>query len=306
METRNLIKFGPSSYVVSLPHGWIKKNRLKKGNFLFLEEQGNNLIFSPVETAHDQSKIFNLDIDGKSDEHITKMLKSSYLTNYNTFVLHGKTVKTRAKYIREVLSQLVAVEIMEQTSQKIVAHEMLDKSKNSPEKIIRRMDMIIRSMLEWLQEERSSDIRYIHERESDLNRLDLLAQRLIVNSFDNPSYLTELKKSNFEILMEFKVMGFLEMIGDSIRDLAETAGLMKLVKLEPLPNISKRYLKTMEIYYANDLDAAVQLSIQTKQAKIDLEKGTMKTRNMSEIMMPLKEIILMTDEIALVVINRNT
>ncbi|MCM2325940.1 MAG: hypothetical protein NDI94_05745, partial [Candidatus Woesearchaeota archaeon] len=273
---------------------------------LFLEEQDNKLIFSPNEMKPDQSKVFNLDIDGKSDEHITKMLKSSYLTNYNTFVLHGKTVKTRTKYIREVLSQLVAVEIMEQTSQKIVAHEMLDKSKNSPEKIIRRMDMIIRSMLEWLLEEKNSGIGYIHERESDLNRLDLLAQRLIVNSFDNPSYHAELKKSYFEILMEFKVMGFLEMIGDSIRDLAEAADPMKMAKLEPLPNIIKRYIKTMEIYYANDLDAAVQLSIQTKQARTDLEKWIVKTKNMAEIMTSLKELILMTDEIALVVLNRNT
>ena len=36
MESRKLIKFGKSSYVVSMPKPWVLNNRLKEGNTLFL------------------------------------------------------------------------------------------------------------------------------------------------------------------------------------------------------------------------------------------------------------------------------
>ena len=48
IEFRKLIKFGDSSFVVSVPMNWIKRNSLKKGDTIYLEENGEGeLILNP-------------------------------------------------------------------------------------------------------------------------------------------------------------------------------------------------------------------------------------------------------------------
>ena len=50
MEYRRLISFGRSSYVVSLPKEWIGQNNLKKGDLVYLQESGPNLLLSKKES----------------------------------------------------------------------------------------------------------------------------------------------------------------------------------------------------------------------------------------------------------------
>jgi phosphate uptake regulator len=47
-EPRRLIKFGNSSYVVSLPKEWIEKNNLKKGELIYMDYSKNKLVLSPM------------------------------------------------------------------------------------------------------------------------------------------------------------------------------------------------------------------------------------------------------------------
>ena len=49
MEYRKLISFGKSSFVVSLPKSWIKQNKLKKGDLIHFEDEGNNLVIKKKE-----------------------------------------------------------------------------------------------------------------------------------------------------------------------------------------------------------------------------------------------------------------
>ena len=47
MEFRKLIRFGKSSYVISLPKKWVEKNKLEKGNTISLEFKGKDILVSP-------------------------------------------------------------------------------------------------------------------------------------------------------------------------------------------------------------------------------------------------------------------
>ena len=46
METRKLISFGTSSFVVSVPKGWIRENKLKKGDLVYVEDRKDELVLS--------------------------------------------------------------------------------------------------------------------------------------------------------------------------------------------------------------------------------------------------------------------
>ena len=47
MEYRKLISFGKNSYVVSLPKNWVRQNKLKKGDLVYIEENVSNLVLQP-------------------------------------------------------------------------------------------------------------------------------------------------------------------------------------------------------------------------------------------------------------------
>ena len=121
METRKIVKSGPSSYVVSLPSSWVKLNKLEKGNLLYLEQNNNTLVYSVRETQ-EESRAFTIEVDGKSSQYLEKMLKSAYLRNFNVFIFRGTDINDRLREFRKILDQLVAVEIMEQNSQRVVAN----------------------------------------------------------------------------------------------------------------------------------------------------------------------------------------
>ena len=59
MDYRKLIKFGSSSYVVSLPGSWLKKNKLSKGDIIHLEEDGDSrlILHSTIEKKSDEKEI---------------------------------------------------------------------------------------------------------------------------------------------------------------------------------------------------------------------------------------------------------
>ena len=49
MDYRKLIAFGKNSFVISVPKQWIKQNKLNKGDLIYLDESGPNLILSKKE-----------------------------------------------------------------------------------------------------------------------------------------------------------------------------------------------------------------------------------------------------------------
>ena len=88
MEYRKLISFGKSSYVVSLPKGWVVQNKLKKGDLIYLEESGPNLILtSHVDSNNIKEKESIIDVDGKDVRLIDREVSSAYIQNNRLIIL---------------------------------------------------------------------------------------------------------------------------------------------------------------------------------------------------------------------------
>lgn len=56
MDPRKIIKFGNSSYVVTLPNEWVKKHKLDKGSQVFLSERGDSLMVN-LRDRHEEKKL---------------------------------------------------------------------------------------------------------------------------------------------------------------------------------------------------------------------------------------------------------
>jgi phosphate uptake regulator len=146
MQTRKLVKSGAASHTIALPIDWIKKNKLEKGALLFLNEQDNTIIISPNTEQQQEQK--EIEIRANNDiGTIRRETIAAYIKGYTIFTFTG-TIPQNLANIKSVLDNFLALEIIEQTPNKLVAKDFLNLKEFSLQNTARRMDMLTRSMLE--------------------------------------------------------------------------------------------------------------------------------------------------------------
>ncbi|MEK6899809.1 MAG: phosphate uptake regulator PhoU, partial [Nanoarchaeota archaeon] len=265
MEYRRLISFGKSSFVVSLPKAWIGQNDLKKGDFIYLQENGPNLLLSKKETdekGEEREKIIY--VDGKSEFTIEREVYSTYIQNYPRIVLRGKEIKNKVKELQHIVQSLIALEIMEQTSDTIVAKDFLNMDSVSVEELIRKMDLVTRTMMKEAQQIFIEDTyESLNERDNDVNRLYFLLYRSVLYHLKNPMKALKNFKLSGNDLLRIHFIGFyIEAIADEIRRTVRHARNLKLnppqqAKLQQfLQKMNDYYLSTMKSVYNKDTELA--------------------------------------------------
>ena len=275
MEYRKLISCGKSSFVVTLPKSWINHHRLKKGDMIYLNENLQDLVLQPKpsETAEKEKEIV-INIDGKELKRVERETISAYIQNYRTITLLGEEVKDKAKSIEAFIQKLLALEIMEQDSKKIVAKDFLNLKDISVDQIVRKMDVITRSMLtdckKMFQDNTYESINY---RDQDVNKFRFLIYRIVWCGMENPSVV--LKKLNLQQLDLFNywwVSFSIEQIADCVKRIARYMKDIKLSDkakkdyLKILYGMENMYGEILKAYYTNNLEVAHHLA----QERIDL------------------------------------
>ena len=82
MEFRKLIGFGKSSFVVSIPKNWTQKNKLNKGDIIYLREEDNALVLSAKEKRLiKEPKRITIRTESKSVEKLQAEIIAAYLEN---------------------------------------------------------------------------------------------------------------------------------------------------------------------------------------------------------------------------------
>ncbi len=265
MEYRKLISFGKSSFVVSLPKPWVDKHKLKKGDIIHFDENDNNLVLMPKQfEKKEEEKEIIINVDGKPLNRIRRELIPSYINNFKTIILIGKELKDKAKYIEPLVQNLIALEIMEQTSNKIVAKDFLNMNDISINNLIRKMDVITRSMVEdclnMFNEDNYENINY---RDKDVNRLSYLIFRAVNYGLENQTHMVNQFKMNSRELLNYHLLAFhIEIIADEARRVARHMREVKLNKnqqkifIDLLRDSKQNYLDTMKSFYTNNSNLA--------------------------------------------------
>ncbi|MFH0701423.1 MAG: phosphate uptake regulator PhoU [Candidatus Woesearchaeota archaeon] len=283
MEYRKLISFGKSSFVVSLPKSWINQNKMKKGDLIYLEENGQNLLLSKSDAKkEEENKTKIINVDGKDMALIAREVNSAYILNYRTIILKGKEIKDRIKEIQEIFQYLIALEVMEQGTNNIIAKDFLNMEQVSIEELIRKMDIITRTMIKESIESVSVDnYENINDRDKDVNRLYFLVYRTVLYNLEHLSNaLKRLKMGPCDLLHSHFIAFYLEGIADETRRTARFARNIKNLKDKTnvtnfLHKIEQYYLDTLKAYYDRDIESALKISsLKTDYNKeLDLIEG---------------------------------
>lgn len=268
MIIRRLVKAGQASHTISLPKEWLDKHKLTKGDLVYLYERGDKeLVITPESKADEPipSKTISIDVDGKELGTIAREITSAYVNNYNTIMLTGSSISKKTKEIREMLHDFVALEVAEQNANSIVAKDLLNLKEISIEKTIRRMDMLVRSMLQdsVATIENPELAQSVSMRDDEVNRAYFLLIRLLKSSLNNRQIAEFFQLTNTKVLSYYYLTINLENFADCAKQMVDyLAKEKKKDKMKAiLQRVEKSYLDAMKAYFTRDKKLAENVAL---------------------------------------------
>jgi phosphate uptake regulator len=283
LETRNLIKFGKNSYVLTLPSAWIKKNKLEKGDSIFVTPTSNNLLISPSSSQkEEEEKTSIVHTDGKEIATVFREIITAYVNNSKIIEVKGEKLRTGSEKIVDFLQSLMSLEILEQTSDRIVVRDFLRFNDISISTIIKRVDNILRVMLKDCFGSFDEDYsESLIQRDKSINRFYFLLYRLIKSEFNNPRSHRE----SISLLTNFLIIESLEEIGDECKRMAWEIRLLKPkakqkeLIMEFLNKLDSVYRDSMKSLYNKDKNLADKASNNIRICLDQLGEYTDKEKN---------------------------
>lgn len=281
MDVRKLISFGKGSYIISMPKSWVEKNNLKKGDLISVNDDGFELVLR-AEQKEEKLDAKDIDIDAKDKdlELIKAEIASSYLNCYDTINISFDNNSKETLKIKDIIRNLSGLEIMEQTSTRIVAKNLININEISIKNIIRRMDIITRAMMEDAILCCKGQCHYdsIHHRDVDVNRLYFLGHRVIKNAMKNPRIAKSLQTEPWQLHSDKLIILRLEKIADRQKRIAryicttnlDRATLAELEKIHT--DISEAYNDVMKSYYNQDKQISYQIEVTNKDRTAACDK----------------------------------
>jgi len=274
METRKLIKFGKNSFVITISPKWLEKNNVKKADLVYVtEEDGDLKIAADPKKDAFEDKTYLLDITGKNDRDIQREIVTAYINNFRTVEIKGEDIMKKSEQIREMLHNLVALEIMEQTSDKIIAKDFLDIENISIDSLVRKIDNIVRAMI--LDSRKSFDednTQNISLRDKDINRIVFLITRIIKEGLKNNRLRNTMNKSPLDLHYDWRLAKQIELIANDTKRISKV--ISELGKIEPglkkriddiYAEIEDLYKEVMKATYKKDVPAAIKQAVRKNE-----------------------------------------
>lgn len=260
---RKVIKQGPSTLVVSLPSKWVKKNQIKQGDEILIEEEDNKIQVSPT-NLRSKEKSITVETDNMYGSTIIRLVNSAYKSGYDEIRVVFKNDKIDYKretnirdFIEDITSYLIGFEITSQTKNRFVLRQISGTDTESFESVASRVLFMIKEMFEQLDlgMEDSKELEKIKKMDKNINKFTNYGLRI-------------LNKSKSERKDYYAFMIDLERIGDYIEDISKTYTKTKKVK---------EVLKATEEYYTTYMNLFLKYSIK-KADEICRKKRELKTK----------------------------
>ena len=217
MHRRKIQLIAGTTYSLSLPKEWVKKNNLKEKNEVMISEKNDRtLVISPELINEKELNEISLNIDDYIAD-IDQILFAIYylgIENVNLFSKKEitKEIKTR---IRRALNHMTGVVVSHEDKQKMSIKILFDQSKVEINQLIFRIFLIIEISIKNILEQ--PDMEEIQMNEDEIDKLFHLMAKIVSLSLTNSNVLQSSKISNVSHIPSYFLIGKrLENIGDNI------------------------------------------------------------------------------------------
>jgi len=267
MGLRRVIKFGRSSYVLSLPSSWISRNKIVKGDFLEVIEEPGTLIIEAKTADHVENKK-EITIFIKDEKEIKAKIVSIYVNNYDIIQIVSPNIAKYSKIIRDLIRSFMGLEVVEETEKKIIIQDFFDIKNINIHETMQRFNRTLKMMMEdsiaFMQGKDTYDL--IFNKEEDLNRLTFMLFKVLKKAL-RPKNMEILKLSPQEIIRNWEAVLFIERVGDEIkrivRDAVELKNNVKLIELMQM--VYDQYNNAMTAYFKNDIELALIVTLNKRK-----------------------------------------
>ena len=243
---RKLVKSGVASHTISLPIEWLNKHELKKGDLVHLKEDGHNLIITKEHKEEKQKKReITILIDNKETNTLRRETISAYINNYNHFTFLGKSLNNKLDEIKKILNNFLALEIVQQTDTKIVAKDFLNLKEFTTNNILRRMDMLTRSMIIDSKKGTQESLEF---RDYEVDKLFFLISRL------TRANLEKIDNNAIDSFHAWWLAKNLESISDAAKKIKIKKGSKEIYN-----KIEEYYISCITSFFKKDKQKADQL-----------------------------------------------
>lgn len=145
-EIRKIQQVGHSTLVVTIPKKWADEMNLKAGQQVSLEKGADGSIRIHAEVTKKSTPTCAINVDEfDSTEMLVRSLIGIYLSGRNTIKVYSEKGMEphHMEQIRYATQSLTGLGIIEQTSNEVIIHDILDSTKFPFENLIRHMFKII-------------------------------------------------------------------------------------------------------------------------------------------------------------------
>ncbi len=295
METRKVQVTGGSTYTVSLPKEWATANGIEAGSTVAFHPDGDTLVLTRQTNEEHTRGI--LDVSSLEGDELIRAVMTMYVSGFDVISLEADRVTTsQRRSIRDATGNIVGLEVLEETSDRVVLQDLLDSSELSINNAITRMRLIATSMLEdavtALVENDSDLARDVIERDSDVDRLWYLVSRIFRATLRSPTAAEELGLPR-EVCFDYHSSARqLERIADHAAKIAQVSLDLEEVSSEVVSALGDLHAEAatviddaMDALLEEDSDDATRLANEARGAILDIDEHT---RHVDELLHDLE------------------
>jgi phosphate uptake regulator len=299
MEIRRIQKTGVSTMTVSLPKEWVDQNNLKPGDPVGMNIQLDGTI--TVEPRADRKReaarrVIWVDRE-ETSEHLTRKLIGAYLAGYNILEIRSKErLEHGMKHtIKEFARLVIGPEVIEETANTVVLHDLSDPVELPQEKCVRRMHLLVKSMhsdaIEALIDGDADLAHDIVERDADVDRLYWMVVKqynLIVKDRKLGEKIGVDINEGMNLVLVARVI---ERIGDHAEKIARNAQSavdegLRIVEKDTIRGLSHEALavldKAVESYFRKNIKSANAVVDKGNELVVSCEELIGKLRSQHE------------------------
>ena len=213
MEYRKIQLTGDSTYIISLPKVWVKKNKLVKGDIISVIERGDEVL---LRLKDEKEKETQIKIKTNDQEFLARLLITKYIQGYDTITFSAKEhidSKIRSHLIK-TSSYLIGLEPFGETKDTITFRMLMKGNRNLMESVERMHDLSMLSLKELIED--------MDSRQNNGAILDEIIQR---DDEIDKFYFLILRQlslmSGFEAIIWAQIAKSMERISDHVETIAQ-------------------------------------------------------------------------------------
>lgn len=250
IEFRKIQMTRSGTFFMTLPKDWAIRNNIQRGSVVAsLITPDDKIIIDPKYAAEPTPKAVVI----KPSLYLSREIISNYLLGYDIITIEAKDRVTleQREIVKQTLSHLIGLEIIEENQSRIVMQCLLEPSALSPEKILRREHLITLGMCkDSIRALLDRDVHLAKDvitRDNEVDRLYFLLVRVLRIIVQNPSISEKLNVYPIECLDYRLAASLIELVADQSLRIAEYA--IKLKDLELSGDISRALSDLWKVVY---------------------------------------------------------